>query len=206
MAFAISGTDQIAWEGKSVPADPDWPKGVSELVNDPLRTDGWSPWFSEWPNDLSHYGFRVHNTKEINQLIEELAAIQVTNAQVCLRPDKEVGPLGFTTHLDKGNNLAVTFSLGNQKRINQWFEHLEKKTNSTSKAEVQRVFGVHHLTEPPPALPPTLTLYVENMAVDLAKLTIPTKLKVVAEISKEYREKGSHTESIRAIEAFIAKH
>jgi hypothetical protein len=45
--FTLTGTARV---GNS--------KGGSfDLVNDPLRTQGWNPWFSEWPNDMNFYAF-----------------------------------------------------------------------------------------------------------------------------------------------------
>src|SRR5512136_1443436 len=98
-APAMSSTDQVAWRGKPVAAQPDWPEGVLDLVNDPLRTDGWKPWFSEWPNDVDFYAFQVSGTNDVNRLIAKLAAIRSTEARVLLYPDKEPRALGFTTVL-----------------------------------------------------------------------------------------------------------
>lgn len=196
-ALAISSTEEIASEGQAASADPDWPKGVLELVNDPLRTEGWNPWFSEWPSDVYHYGLRVRNAEDINHLIAKLAAILTMNAQVFLRPEKEVGGLGFTTQIQKGNGLGATFSFGNQKRINQWFEHLREVEPRVKK------FGVHRLTKPPEALPPTLTLYVGHAAVDLKKLRIPQKIKVISEIPDSYRKQHPDDSTIKAIDKFV---
>jgi hypothetical protein len=55
--LAMSSTSQVAWRDKPVPAQPDWPAGVLDLVNDPLRTEGWNPWFSECANDVNFYAF-----------------------------------------------------------------------------------------------------------------------------------------------------
>ena len=199
-ALARSSTTKVAREGQPVSADSDWPEGVLELVNDPLRTDGWNPWFSEWPSDVNHYGMKVRNVDDINHLIAKLAAIKVTNAQVCLRPEKEVGALGFTTQIEKGNGLAATFSIGNQKRINQWYERLPKPESGP------REFGVHRLTKPPEAVPPTLTLYVGHAAVDLKRLSVPTKVNVISEIPEVYRQKQPDDPAIKTIDGFIATH
>ncbi len=199
-AMAISDTEKIASEGQALPTDPDWPKEIVELLEDPLRTDGWISRFSDWPNDVYHYGMRVRNAEDINHLIAKLAAINVTNAQVCLRPEKEVGALGFTTEIEKGNGLAATFSFGNQKRINQWFEHLPEIEPGVKK------FGVHRLTKPPEALPPTLTLYVGHAAVDLKKLRIPKQIKVISEIPDFYRKKQPVDPAIKTIDEFVKSH
>ena len=115
-ALAMSGTSQVAWPGKPVAAQPDWPAGVLDLVNDPLRTEGWNPWFSEWPNDVNYYTFKVSDTSDVNRLIAKLAAIKSAKARVFLYPGKEPRALAFTTVLDEGNGAAVVFSIGSQER------------------------------------------------------------------------------------------
>ncbi len=123
--LAMSGTSQVAWRGKPVPAQPDWPAGVLELVNDPLRTEGWNPWFSEWPNDVNYYAFKVSGTNDVNRLIAKLAAIKGAKPQILLNPGKEARVLAFTTVLDEGNGAAVVFSIGSQERVNQWYRAVE---------------------------------------------------------------------------------
>jgi hypothetical protein len=75
-ALAMSSTSQVARRGKPVTAERDWPDGVLDLVNDPLRTVAWKPWFSEWPNDVNFYTFQIAGTNDVNRLIANLAAIQ----------------------------------------------------------------------------------------------------------------------------------
>ena len=98
--FAMSGTSQVAWRDKPVPVQPDWPAGVLDLVNDPLRTEGWNPWFSEWPNDVNYYAFKVSGTNDVNRLTAKLAAIKGAKPQILLNPGKEARVLAFTTVLD----------------------------------------------------------------------------------------------------------
>jgi len=198
-APAMSGTSQVAWPGKPVAADPGWPEGVLELVNDPLRTEGWNPWFSEWPNDVNYYAFQVRGTNDVNHLLTKLAAIKSAKVQVLLYPDKEARGLAFTTVLDKGNGAAAVFSIGSQKRIDQWYQHLKEGDSGV------RVFGVHRLRKPPEAQPPTLALHVGNEAVDLKALKIPPSVEVNPAVSAAYRAKGENAASVAAIDDFVAK-
>jgi hypothetical protein len=199
-AFAMSGTDQIAWPGKPVAAERDWPAGVVELVNDPTRTEGWSPWFSEWPNDVKNYTFHLQSAAEANRLLKEFAAIKAPKLQLRLNPGKEPRGLGFSTVLKEGNTNAALFSIGSQARINEWYQHLAE-----SKPGVRK-FGVHELTEPPAAMPPTLTLYVANPAINLQGLEIPDNVEVVANTHEAGKANPEDAPRIQAIEQFIADH
>lgn len=198
-APAMSGTDQVAWPGKPVAAEPDWPEGVLDLVNDPLRTEGWNPWFSEWPNDVKHYAFQVRGTNDVNRLLKKLAAIKHAKVQVLLYPDKEPRGLGFTTVLNEGNGAAAVFSIGSQKRIDQWYQHLEEGEPGV------RVFGVHRFRKPPEAHPPTLALYVGNQAIDLKALKIPPSVEVTSAVSAAYPAEGKNAALVAAIDDFVAK-
>lgn len=104
--FAMSGTSQVAWRDKPVPVQPDWPAGVLDLVNDPLRTEGWNPWFSEWPNDVNYYAFKVSGTNDVNRLTAKLAAIKGAKPQILLNPGKEARVLAFTTVLEHQTKSA----------------------------------------------------------------------------------------------------
>jgi hypothetical protein len=199
-ALPMSSTTQVAWRDKPVPAQPDWPEGVLDLVNDPLRTEGWNPWFSECPNDVNFYAFQVSVTNEVNRLIAKLAAIKSQKAQVFLYPDEEARALAFTTVLDEGNGAAVVFSIGSQERMNQWYQHLREEEPGV------RIFGVHRYHEPPTAQPPTLTLHVGNKAVDLKSLKIPTSVEVTAVVSASDRAAGKNASLIKAIDDFVAQH
>ncbi len=199
-ASAWSSTDQVAWRDKPVKAQADWPEGVLDLVNDPLRTEGWHPWFSEWPNDVNHYTFQVRGTNDVNHLITKLAAIKSAKAQVLLYPDKEARGLGFTTVLKDGNGAAVVFSIGSQERINQWYQHLKEGEPGV------RVFGVHRFHRPPEAQPPTLALHAGNEAVDLKALKIPPSVEVKAVVPAADREGGKNATLVAAIDDFVAKH
>jgi hypothetical protein len=199
-ASAMSSTDQVAWRDKPVKAQADWPEGVLDLVNDPLRTEGWHPWFSEWPNDVNHYTFQISGTNDVNHLITKLAAIKNAKAQVLLYPDNEARGLGFTTVLKEGNGAAAVFSIGSQERINQWYQHLKEGEPGV------RVFGVHRFRKPPEAQPPTLALHVGNEAIDLKALKIPPSVVVKAVVPAADRAKGTNPALVKAIDDFVAEH
>lgn len=197
-ASAVSGTSQVAWPGKVVAAETSWPEGVLALVNDPLRTKGWNPWFSEWPNDLNRYGFQVTNTSQVNRLLQKLAAVKSPKLQLRLNPEKEARSLGFSTVLDEGNGTGVLFSIGNQARLDEWFARLPEETPGVRK------FGVHRLREAPTATPPTLTLFVAHPAVQLEQLEIPKTLEVVADIPPTARASATNLPALKVIDDFVA--
>jgi hypothetical protein len=199
-ALAMSGTTQVAWRGKPVAVQPGWPAGVLKLVNDPLRTDGWNPWFSEWPNDVNYYAYEVGGTNDVNELIAKLAAIKTAKPQVLLRPGKEARALAFTTVLKEGNGTAVVFSIGSQERINQWYERLEEVEPGVRK------FGVARYREVPQAHPPTLTLYAGHPAIDLKSLRIPPSVEVSAVVSAADRADAQNAAAVKAIDDFLAQH
>jgi hypothetical protein len=199
-ALAMSGTSQVAWPGKPVAARADWPEGVLDLVNDPLRTEGWNPWFSECPNDVDFYSYAVEGTTNVNHLIAKLAAIKGAKARVLLYPDKEPRVLALTTVLGEDNGAAVVFSIGGQQRMNEWYQHLHEEKPGV------RVFGVHRYQEPPEAQPPTLALHVGNGAIDLKGLKIPASVKVQAVVSDAERAEPKTAGLVKAINDFVAKH
>jgi hypothetical protein len=196
-AVAMSGTTRVAWPGKPVIAAEGWPAGTVDLLNDPQRTEGWNPWFSECPNDVNHYAFQIQSTGEINRLLAKLATIKAGRILLVLSPDKEPRGLGFTTVLPDGNGAAAVFSIGSQKMLDEWFARLEKTSTGTRK------FGVHTLTEPPKATPPTLTLYTGNKAVDLKTLQVPANVEVTVDTTAC---KQADSAVVKALEDFAARH
>lgn len=197
--LAMSGTSQVAWPDEPVKASADWPAGALELINDPLRTKGWNPWFSEWPNDVNHYAFMVTNSSDVNRLIRKLADIEAGKRVILLDPEQEPRSLGFTTVLPENNGVGVLFSIGSQQRIDEWFQHLPEVEPGVRK------FGVHRFKEPPAATPPTLTLHVSHTAIDLKKLEIPSSIEVAA-IIPPVQSDGQPPPQLREIESFVAKH
>ena len=74
--LSAGGTVRVASKRKPVAAADGWPEGALALVNDPLRTDGWKPWFSELPNDVTHYHFGVHDAEDVNRVVQRLAEVK----------------------------------------------------------------------------------------------------------------------------------
>jgi hypothetical protein len=197
-ALGMSGTDQVAWPGKPVAAETDWPVGTADLANDPVRAAGWNPWFSEWPNDVNHYEFKPQSSQDVNRLLTRLAAIQAPQVCLILSPEPEPRGLGFTTVLGRSNGVAAVFALGSQRRIDEWYQRLAESVTG------ERQFGVHKLTAPPKALPPTLTLYVGQPVVDLQTLAVPARIEVTTNRSAQRADAPTEAR-IEAIAAFLAR-
>ncbi len=165
-SFAAGGTSVVASKGQSAYVSKGWPEGAGELANDPARTTGWNDWFSEWPNDVNQYAMEVQSMEDINRLIEKLAAVKAELKQVRLCPLPEPKGLGWVSSVPPGNNIPVMFSIGDQTRMDQWY------------ANVRKPFGVIEFEDCPVAVPPTLTLFVQNPVIDLSKLKIPAGVTV----------------------------
>ena len=164
--LAGGGTSVVAIKGRATFVSPTWPEGVGELVNDPLRTSGWNSWFTEWPNDVNQYAFEIKSTDDLNRLITRLAAIKTDLRQIQLSHLKEPNGLGWVTRVPEGNGIPVIFSIGDQARIDEWYKHVRKP------------FGVMEFTAAPVAVPPTLTIFVQNDSVKLKELKIPEGIDV----------------------------
>jgi hypothetical protein len=200
----MSWTDQAAQAGSPVSEKiveyKAWPPGTMALVNDSLRGDGWTPCFSEWPNDMDHFEMRVKNRKDVQHLIDLLAKIEGSPVYVFLNPGSEPTGLGFTTSLPEGNGIGVIFSVGSQKQIDQWYGHLDEVEPGVRK------FGVHRYEKTPVARPPTLTLYLGNDAVDLATLMIPAKVEIRAGYNDRYRKEHKDDKVVQEIEKIVKEH
>src|SRR5687768_9742220 len=166
--FAISGTMIVASKGQRANVPASWPEGAGAIVNDPARTTGCNSWFSEWPNDVNQYAFDIKGSDDLNRLIEKLAAVKADVRQVRLSYLREPSGLGWVTQVPKGNGIAVIFSIGDQSRIDEWYK------------TVRKPFGVMEFTAAPVAVPPTLTIFVQNKAVNLDKLKIPEGITVTS--------------------------
>jgi hypothetical protein len=202
--FGMSSTSQVASEGQLVPEavveNYGWPAGVLELVNDPLRSNGWNPWFSEWPSDVNHYEFKLGGHDDLEQVIKKLAAIRCDVVRIHLDPAEEPGALSFTTVLPKGNGVAAVFAIGSQKIIDQWYLRLPEAEPGV------RTFGVHRYNECPKAHPPTLTLFLGNEAIDFAKLEIPAGVEISAAASRSSHKENNDDPMVKAIDKFITAH
>jgi hypothetical protein len=163
---AASGTSIVATEGQEAYIQDNWPDGVAAVVNDPTRTEGWNPWFTEWPNDVHQYAFKIESTDDVNRLLEKLADVKSNVRQLRLSPLKEPESLGWSTRLPEDNGIAAVFSIGDQMQIDQWY------------GRVRKPFGTLNFKAAPVAVPPTLTLFVQNKAIDLDALKIPEGIDV----------------------------
>jgi hypothetical protein len=168
LLLAAGGTSAIATKGNVATVSDDWPTGVGDIVNDPLRTNGWNSWFTEWPNDVNQYAFEIKSMKEVNALVEKLAKVKPAIGQIRLSYLKEPSGLGWVTQLPEENNIAVIFSIGDQGLIDAWFKRVRKP------------FGVMEFNAAPIAVPPTLTLFVQNDAINLDELIVPAGIEVAA--------------------------
>ena len=196
----MSGTSKVALPGKPVGAVSGWPAGVLELVNDPLRTDGWNPWFSQMANDVNFYGFEVRDTDDVNRLIQTLAAIKASKVQVQLNPGSEASYLGYSTVLKKGNGTAVVFSVGNQDVLNDWYQRLPEVEPGVRK------IGKWEFKQAPTASPPRLIVYVGNDAIDLKKLNIPQAVEVSTNRLAAAGDDPPDSAVVKAIEEFVVQH
>ena len=167
-AFARSGTRIVATKGQPARVSPGWPDGAGDLVNASSRTSGWNSFFSDWPNDVDYYAFEIKSTDDVNRLIEKLAAIKSDLRQIRLSYLKEPNALGRVTRVPEGNGISLIFSIGDQTRIDEWFKHVRKP------------FGQLEFTATPEAVPPTLTIFVQNESIELDKLEIPDGIDVSA--------------------------
>ena len=183
-AFSAGGTAKIASEGQPVSPRPNWPEGLAAVVNDPGRTDGWNSWFTEWPNDVVHYQFRLANTDEVNALLRKFAKVQSENLRVHLSPLSEPRGFGWVSSLPEGNGTPVMLSLGDQEQIDDWFRRLPGGK-----------FGVMEFEKTPIAVPPTLTLYTRNKAIDLDRLEIPENIEVsIGDLPRVFHKANTRSE------------
>lgn len=179
-AHAMSSTDQVAWKGKPVSETPGWPEGTLALINDPLRTYGWNPWFSECANDVNWYEFKIRDTEEVNHLIKKLVAIKATKVTIQFEAGKSAPEIGSVPASSQSNRVAVVFSVGNQKRLTEWYQQLKEVEPGV------RGFGVWRYTNAPTALPPTLTIYAGHEAIDIKRLKIPPNVEVSGDCFKNF--------------------
>lgn len=163
-ARGMSSTDRIAEPGEPVRADAGWPDGVRDFLNDPLRTIGWLSWFSELPNDVKHFAFKITTPADAQRLINAFAKIKSDNLIIRLAAEK--GPIDPFAR--KRSRLSgFEFAIGDQNVVDAWFKRLQEGEPGIRK------FGIHRLKKPHSAVPPSLTLYVENEQVSLDRLVIP---------------------------------
>jgi hypothetical protein len=174
-------------------ADP-WPEGVLELVNHPLRTDGWHPWFTEWPNDVDSFDIEIRYPRDVDHLVQKLAAIKAPSVRLELRLTEEKWRGAHAG----GRPIGAEFRIGNQALVNHWFRDLRVDEKGV------HVFGLHRLSEPWTACPPTLTLYTGHAAVALDTLNVPLNVDVVALVGDAKPGDAGEAAVVRAMEEFAA--
>jgi hypothetical protein len=191
-AWAAARTDVVVRSGETVHVFKSWPQGTDEIVNDRCRTDGWQPWFSEWPNDVQHYALVIESTDDLNRLLAKLSAFKGDLKQIRLSYQREPSSLGFVTSMSKGNGIPVMFTIGDQKQIDDWFKQLgntdgnDDLTKALVKGLVltkpdrgtEKKFGKMTFASAPTAIPPTLTIFVQNPLVELEQLKISAGIDV----------------------------
>lgn len=189
LLLGASGTDHVVRRGEPMEMIAGWPNGVHRLINDPVRTEGWHPWFTECPNDGHYFGLDVRGTKDINRLLKKLAGIEADHVELYLSPEPGAS---------HANGVGSVFVLGNQRTLDSWFQQLREVEPGVRK------FGLHRYRECPKAQSPTLVLYVGHKSVDLSQLDIPRKVDITTGNAKTYRDE--HAEAFQAIDRFIEKH
>lgn len=203
-AWSAAGTDHVARPGErispEVAAQYEWPEGALDLVNDPLRANGWHPWFSECPNDVLYFEMDVRNGKDVQHLIDQMKKVKTLKRQILLNPHCEAGSLAFASRLKEGSGIGAVFQVGSQSRLDQWYEHLTEIRPGV------KVFGVHEYQKVAEAQPPTLVLYVQHPAVDLDKLQIPTTVQVSTDIDLHFRKDEANRDLIQRLEEFATRH
>lgn len=172
-----------------------WPVGTLNLINDDMRIAGWHGFFSEMPNDVYRYGFQCHNAKDVNHLIALLAQIEAEKLTVLLSPR----PYGTMNMICPEPRYAVSFAIGSQKIMNEWFERLPVEEG----LQRRRVFGLRRYTEVPTATPPTLTVYLGNDRINMKDLRIPAKMRVASAVGKHLREAFANDPMAGQINEFV---
>jgi hypothetical protein len=194
-ARAASGTDRIAWPGRPVTYIPaSWPVGVEAIVNDPVRVDGWLPWFTELPNDIQYFEMDIRTTDQLNQILAKLSTIDCGRRELRLHPGSFApGYFGAQSR----SRCGAVFYVGDQNRLNTWYAALPVVASG------EREFGVSCLSGCPTAAPPTVSVYVLHPAVDLAKLRVPAGVTVVSEVTDVYRHDHPGDPGVAKIDAAV---
>jgi hypothetical protein len=161
--------------GKPTP----WSTAILHLVNDPLRTDGWQPGFSESPCDGVLFDYAVQSIEDVNHLIALFTEIDDPDARIVL----ELGTQPSANRLMAKERPPVVFSLGNQGIRTFWYRH-------AIRSKAKDFYG-------PKATPPTLTLYVEHRAIDLERLHFPPGINLSVGRSVEAKAEQPTAKKIR---------
>jgi hypothetical protein len=88
----------------------DWADGVAELINDPVRTQGWTVNDVHAPTGYDVYAMNVNSTEDANRLIRKLGAIKGRAVRLELGTSRSIGSLpvgGESTVLVVGPNVDL---------------------------------------------------------------------------------------------------
>jgi hypothetical protein len=195
--LGVASITQVAYTNRAVAPESGWPEGTLALINDPARTVGWNPWFSELPNDVNYYAFEPRSMDDVNRLVARLAGIKGTTVHLRLNPDAEAARIGYTGDFKWPSNTAAVLAIGNQATLDHWFQR-----QSETRPGVRK-FGLSELSKPPMALPPTLTLYTGQPVVNLQTLQVPKGVTLAADIPEGVRKMNDP--NLKAILDFVAK-
>lgn len=185
-SLGIAFNIKVVSRGQKAKALPGWPKGVMRVINHPLRSDGWSFFFSGCANDNRLFVMRIRGTEDVNALLKVLAGVKAK--KIILRLDPSPGVKLF-------GRAGAVFSLGNQSLLDDWYKRLPQARPGV------RVFGVHRYRKTPSAQPPTLTVYTGRKGFDLKKLSVPVNIEVAAPALGHYRKQ--YEERCVAIDEFL---
>ncbi|MFN7140994.1 MAG: hypothetical protein ACK4UN_16815 [Limisphaerales bacterium] len=203
LALAVAGTTQVGWKGKPVEARAGWPKGALDLINDPLRMEGWHRWFSGIFNPVDDFEFEVRNMDEVNHLLELLGKIDSPGLQVRLDP---AGSLPPGLQQSKSNKkVGMVLSIGDQEQLDQWQRELARAEREKTGGELQE-----KTQDPLPhpnqqALAPTFTLYAGHEAINLTQARFPENVEVISNVTQSYRRGQPDDPTWREIDQAMKK-
>jgi hypothetical protein len=142
-------------------ADYGWPKGTLTLVNHKLRKQQWHGVWSGHPNDSRSFVYQVESTEQANQLLAALGEIDAPVKRVLLSAEPS-----FRSTLSKGVQGNVTFGIGSEKLIEQYYGFREK---IPTLKDLPRVFG---------PMAPLVTIYAGDDRIRVPQLVVPKGVKV----------------------------
>lgn len=154
----VGGAEPVSLEQA---AEYGWPKGTLTLVNHKLRKQQWHGVWSGHPNDARNFIYPVESTEQANQLLAALVEIDAPVKRVLLSAEPS-----FRSTLSKGVQGNVTFGIGSEKLVAQYYGFRER--NATLK-DLPRVFG---------PMAPTVTIYVGDDRIRVPQLVIPKSVKM----------------------------
>lgn len=215
---AMGGTDIIARPGKPVSKEVvqafKWPAGTWEILNDSKRTTGWRSWVNEFTGP-STYGYAVKTQAEAQSLIDRFARIQSDRLIIRLAP----GDGARVPGISKTETACVTFSIGDQKATNRAFKRiqevkLQNRLDGLSEPGdrlIEKLSFIVDTQKLPAALPPTLTLYINNELLKLDEFRIPPSIQIDTQRGLENgwkwdKDRQQWSPTPEEIRAFIEKH